>query len=320
MKPTIINGLAQPVRTEFSKMYNGVTEASLMAPDGREVYLRPSMLPVCSVSLLQALYDQALGVASEWDYGSDFFTGVGTQVHETIERWCSRSGYKLWGNWKCPECEHEWEYSSECDCPKCGTPAHYHEITIEHLGFKGHIDCILLTPTGVLIGDYKTSTLRKIGKTHFKEFNVAYALQIMVYTYMMDKVWGEYFRKHYKLDIRGCSLLFISRDNPFRNKEFHWQYNKRLKALARSVMYTGNLQFRAALRAFENGDITTTVKRKCCKSRLDYMNRIGRFYVYEPCPMLDVCFNRGDKNSLKKHFSRLMRKLKRAKQKATGEV
>lgn len=292
----LILKIAKSQRTEFSKMYKGLADIETYQPP-REVYLRPSMLPVCSMTLLDMMVAFKNQEESGWGYGPAYFTSVGTQVHETIQFLCAHAGYTLWGNWKCPNCGHFWEHSENHICEKCDTIAGYEEIELEYGGFKGHIDCILLTPKGVLIGDYKTSTQWKL-KKNFSSMNVAYALQLMTYVLMLKKVWGKHFAKM-GYPIRGASLLFLSRDNPFKSKEIHFPFSQKMERMAKFLMVRANLAIMLARRASESGDLRQVMRHKSCKTKLQYLNKVKPFHVYEDCWLSDVCF---DKKRVKKHF------------------
>lgn len=278
--------------TEFSLMYKSLTNVKRQqAP--REVYLRPSMLPTCSIKLLDAMIAYSNDTHSDWGFGADYFTSVGTTVHEFIERWCSESHSKIWGHWKClnPDCQHEHQFTHENTCSKCGSKMGYHEIEIEYLGFKGHIDCIILTKKGVQICDYKTTTKDKAKKLNYKTHNMGYPLQINAYAYMLDKVWGHHFKEKYGLGMAGASLLFISRDNPFQTQEFHWTYADG-RDIGRKILYRSLLQFRAALKDFNNLELRRTLKFKACPNRQAYEDNEKTFHTYEDCPYLGMCFNK----------------------------
>lgn len=288
---------AKPTTTDFSLMYKTLSNKSRLEKP-REVYLRPSMLPTCSIKLLDALIAENNDEHSDWGFGGDYFTSVGTTVHEFIERWCGHSNYKIWGHWECPECGHKHEYTHINDCSKCGTKMGYHEIEIEYLGFKGHIDCIIITKKGVQICDYKTTTKDKAEKTNYKTHNMGYPLQINAYAYMVDKVWGDHFRKTYGVGMAGASLLFISRDNPFKTQEFHWKYEDGAK-IGRKILYRSLLQFQSALRDFKNREVRRILKHKSCCNRSYYEQNEKIFHTYDDCPYLNICFN---KKNLTKYF------------------
>ena len=195
INPSTVLSIAKQKSTALTEMYKQVHDLVEQA-EGREVYLRPSMFPACSLRLLDSVLQHKLGTTSDWTYASHFFTGVGTQVHETIEHWCGQTDSRMWGNWHCDSCGHDWYHTDDTECPKCKSHGTYREIEIEYLGVKGHIDAILLSDKGVIVGDYKTSTLNKIQNAQFSKYNIAYALQIGSYAYMLSKVWGPHFKEN----------------------------------------------------------------------------------------------------------------------------
>lgn len=288
---------AKDKKTDFSRMYEATVEHTMEGiHPPREVYLRPSMLPTCPMILADMIQQVNNNEWSSEDFGGAFFTTVGTTVHELNEKWVPHSGYKLWGNWKCPRCDAFWKHTHKNKCRKCKVTAKYMEIELEYGGFKGHIDCILITKKGILIGDYKTATLMKLGK-RFKDMNPAYALQIYVYCIMLSSVWGKHFKEKYGKSVYGASLLFISRDIPFSHKEFHFPLTASMNRYTRILMANATIGLELAKEAVELDDYSRLHKHKECKSRLDYIKRVRPFFVFSSylglecdCPLVEMCF------------------------------
>ena len=291
--------------TEFTLMYSSL-QNKVRDELPREVYLRPSMLPTCSLKLLDALIAEELNECSDWGFPGDYFTSVGTTIHELIERWCGHTNFKIWGHWVCPNCGHKHEYTHENDCSKCGTKMGYHEIEVEYMGFKGHIDCIILTKKGIQICDYKTSTKDKVDYRNYKKHNMGYPLQINAYAYILEKLWGQHFQKTYGKSVCGASLLFISRDNPFKFKEFHWTSDVGFK-IGRAILLRSLVQFRTALSDYKNKEVRRTICHKSCVNRDDYETREKKFHTYGDCYLMDICFN---KKKLETYFNERFKLLK----------
>ena len=297
LNPKSIIKHCQQKTTDFTLMYSSLqNKVDLEKP--REVYLRPSMLPTCSLKLLDALIAEHNDEYGEWGFPGDYFTSVGTTIHELIERWCGHTNFKIWGHWVCPECGHKHEYTHKNVCSKCGTKMGYHEIEVSYMGFVGHIDCIIITKKGIQVCDYKTSTKDKVDYPTYKKHNMGYPLQINAYAYILEKTWGAHFMKAYGKSVCGASLLFISRDNPFKFKEFHWESSVGFR-IGRRILFRSLIQFRTALSDFKEKHLRRTPLHRSCANRDDYETREKKFYTYGDCYLKDICFN---SKKLKEYF------------------
>lgn len=290
MLDTILDNMSQ--NDDFKTFYYNLSKTSSESLQ-REVYLRPSMLPTCSIHLFMALLFEKYKVKGSDSFFMNYFTSVGTIVHETIQNFHSKGvdeNIKVWGNWHCDICGTKWEHSSKNICSSCGKPAIYDEIELAYGGFKGHIDCILLTPKGVLVCDYKTSTNYNTTKP-FSQLNVAYSLQILTYCYMLSNVWGSHFKdKGYGKVIAG-SLLFICRDNPNNTAIHSIAYNKATRKVIKKMLKHAEVQLEAARYDFQKNKIDKILETKCCKNKLDYLNNYSPFYKYAPCAYIEYCSN-----------------------------
>jgi len=249
------------------------------------------MLPVCPITLLNDMWVKDRNIQGAWGFSGSFFTEVGTTVHAVLEEWVGISGHRPWGDWICNNHDKpvKWQHTDDSTCPGCGGQGKYEEVTVEYLGFKGHIDIILITDDGILVGDYKTSTANKLAYPTYSKHNPAYPLQLMVYTYLLHKLFGKHFMEKYGLKIMGCSLLFISRDNPFRSREFHWDAEHAIK-FGRQIAHINLHKFNAAKRAYKANDITLAIKRRVCVNAKDYEKRVKAFHPFGGCPLASKCF------------------------------
>lgn len=290
--------------TELTRMYAQLHPLVAEAP-ARPTYLRPSSFPVCSLTLLDQLLHDYPG---ETNFLMDFFAGIGTYVHEVIERWAGRTDAILWGNWRCENTEcpdykgmidgklvsRNWYHTEDKACPQCKEQGHYQEVTISYLGITGHIDVILITPTGILIGDYKTTTKYGVSKPTFRQHAMMYPLQLCTYAYMMEKVWGPHFMEKYGKRIEGASLLYISRDNPFGHREFNWNREDAL-AIGKTTARQARVAWNAAQRSLEQKDLAPAMRFKNCATPADYRENVAPFFTYEPCHLSEVCFKKKDR-------------------------
>jgi hypothetical protein len=300
LKPRIGAARSKP-QSAFGKLYEHTMEQAIETDYGRGPEFRPSSFPTCPILTMTRLqvgahYKKFVG---EMSASGGFFTSVGTAAHENIQYFIGASG-KIWGDWKCinPRCKKAHAARDLYDedgniirkgkltrrnttnnkCPCCKHDLFYEEKEVRYKGLKGHIDAILKTPEGFIIGDYKTTTRSKLesGKLPMK----AHLKQLPTYCYIL--------KKKYKMKVIGFSLLYFSRDNPFRFVEHYepWtdEWDERVRT---KVIKHERKKFKAGVKAFLEQDIRIAIKHKPCSCREQYEEELD---FYTPCPLLGVCF------------------------------
>ena len=297
----------------FSALYDKAINIALPGTDGRPPELRPSSFPLCPILVWMKLVEGAnKGYwKQEKSFQSTYFSTVGTEFHSMIQYFIGMSG-KIYGNWMCinNKCKKgraaKTLYNDKGkvirsgkitaynttnnDCPCCGESMQYEEIEVTYKGIKGHIDCIIDMGNGrYWVGDYKTCSgwglenKRLPAKAHLK--------QIPAYCYIL--------MKKYKLKVVGFSLLYATRDNPWKFKETPFEWNSEWTEYALDLLKGEKRKYRAALRDFRDNSFDRAVALKPCDSEEYYHKEID---YYNECPMLGVCFKRKKLNeTLEKH-------------------
>lgn len=248
--------------------------------------LRASSLPVCCILQYLSLHKENLeGPKRNVSYTSDFFTQLGSAVHLVVQRWMGQTG-RILGNWYCPKCSYKKRMSLyEGDCPKCGTELLYKELVVKYKELSGHVDGIVLLPDeNMIVLDYKTTTSSKINNG-VKPY-IAYEKQIKSYSHILKEEYG--------LPIVGSSLLYISRDNPYKYHEYPFNVEDMEVFLNSQVR-----QHRIAKKVTKTQNYSVLMKNKPCTS-LSYYKK--EMHSFEECPMLNVCFNKKSLSDTLKRF------------------
>jgi hypothetical protein len=284
------------------KLYEVAMENKYESRHGRRPEFRPSSFPLCSVLTFTRLQEGASrGYFKEKITASgDFFSGVGTYAHENIQHHIGYSG-QIFGDWKCrnKECRHgkramdlfnedaklirkgklTRKNSTNNRCPCCAEGMEYIEKEIRYKGLKGHIDCIIKLPNGTYwVADYKTCTKNKMdsGKVPMK----GHLKQLPSYCYVL--------KKKYHLNVVGFSLIYFSRDNPFNMFEYSEKWTEKWDEKCRILIKGERRKFKAGVKSFADQNPAAAIKHKPCTSLRFYEKEIA---YYNPCPMLEVCFN-----------------------------
>lgn len=289
--------------TFAGQLYEQAMNNTFKSPKGRRPEYRPSSFPSCSVLVYAKLIKGLSRGYFEEDRqaSSDYFTSVGTVAHEVIQFHMGYTGH-VFGDWKCKNYGGCSKGAAGLDiynkhgelirpgkltlkncknniCPECGSGMEYIEKEIKFRGLKGHIDGIIELPDGgYWIIDYKTCTKHKLksGKLPVK----GHLKQLPTYCYVLKKKYG--------LDIKGFSLLYLSRDNPFDYLEHAVEWSGKWdKNIARLVM-DERVKFKSALRSIDKRNMKYAIEKKPCSSRAYYERELD---YYTPCPYLGVCFN-----------------------------
>lgn len=281
--------------------------------NARPPVLRPSSFPLCSVLVYTELMKAASSggkFTREMGTGGGYFTKVGTAAHENIQFYMGKSK-KIYGHWKCinqicPEfhkardkwkkVDGKWvlkhgkptlEFTCNNVCPYCKSNMEYVELTVKHKKVEGHIDCVvMLDPKRkrIWVADYKTCTGTKVKAGKSKLPMRVHLRQIPSYCHILEKEYG--------FVVEGFSLIYIRRDNPWEFYEHAEPWTDAWRKRAAKEFKLERLRYKAGVESFINRDPEEAIKNKPCKSLMHYKAEID---YYDPCPLLDVCF---DKKSL----------------------
>lgn len=190
--------------SEFLKTFNAAFSDSwvLSKQDPERLFnLRCSQIPYCPNSVLQNFGERGMQQAT--NAMSAYYFAVGHAVHDVMQRYLQESG-QLIADYTCRECGKKYPLSMKYEC--CGYPTKYEEITIEYKGIVGHIDAVFKDSAGrIWIIDFKTSSTASAPAKGRKP-SAGYSLQVRAYAYLLGKQYG--------LDVYGCMLVFLPRDNP----------------------------------------------------------------------------------------------------------
>lgn len=226
-------------------------------------FSRPSSFNVCAMHLFKGLlvselfYDEFVKGMSPFEL---FFTGVGTTVHDVLQKTvCGHSqwGRKLWGDFLCRRCGSEYKFCLKpLICENCGSGSsyiEYQEVEVKYnvidsllgVGGKGkkgkikkyiptigHVDTILFdSPESCCVIDYKTTSNRAL-EAHLEYGNkFPYKHnqdQVRAYGYMLSQ-------EPYNLPVKRTALVYVTRDliskyvvceDNFGEKEKTWAKNE----------------------------------------------------------------------------------------------
>lgn len=290
--------------TFYGELYEKTMDDSVTVKYGRGPEYRPSSFPSCPIlHTLRFAKSAHLGYTeSTMTTSGGYFTSVGTAAHENIQYYIGQSG-KVWGDWKCknPTCQKRHDAQDlfgedgKCwrkgkltrkntvnnKCPKCLHPMEYVEKEIKYKGLKGHIDCIVKLDNGYWwVADYKTCTKHKIN-TKGELPHASHLKQIPTYCYVLEKKYG--------MKIKGFSLLYLSRDNPFHFLEYSEPWTPRWREKVKKIISDEKRKFRSGVKSFATRDVSHAIKNKPCSCREQYDKEIN---FYDVCPLLDVCFKK----------------------------
>lgn len=214
------NDFIEGIFTELETTTGGVDKKS---------EFRSSSFPYCPIIDLENRINGMIGF--EEGYRSGFYTGMGTAVHENVQKWLPRlEKYKdkLWGDWVCSGCGQKDSWGNwkrqyhgclqpkSCDCDKKHKHFIYLEYTIElgELDKHGnpsplaiHVDLIFLINGKLWIVDLKTTGYEKISKPDWKKVYPAlkYAAQVSNYCVIVERFA--------KFEVGGWGITYVARDN-----------------------------------------------------------------------------------------------------------
>lgn len=297
----------------ITDVYRKALDIALPQKYTKEPILRPSGFPICSILRLIAMRQfETWGYCNdEGSLNSDFYTGVGTNVHEIVQKWMGFTGNVL-GDWQCTnsKCERGVCTNSKCKdskctnhehyyvvrkvgnlCKKCGEPMQYHELEVESGIITGHVDCIVrVGEDEYWANDYKTTSVEKINE--IKSPSINYLYQIMAYAHIL--------RKEYDINIVGYSVFYITRDKCTVFKEFPYEFDSTARAKAAKIIEQETVKYEAAKRSNASNVVSHAIQAKPCKSAEHYERLMG---PHCKCEFVNVCFGKTLKSTVTKALS-----------------
>lgn len=166
---------------------------------------RVSSLPVCPLRTF--LFNDKTD-----SYSMDFYTSIGTAVHETAQKWLSVGNFQneIFSCWKVKETGEILGPCFKNEIPKKydNYTIEYEEITIQYNGLSGHVDLVLeMFPGQYMVVDFKTTDLsskkRLPSWQKFYPASRSSIIQISTYSTLL--------RKLFKLNIVGWCLVYVDR-------------------------------------------------------------------------------------------------------------
>jgi hypothetical protein len=281
----------------------------------KRVQLRCSSLPWCG------LHSFFFEEGYKSNFASDFYTSIGTAVHESMQKWMAKDfnySSDIYATWVCESCREE---HVDCyhpkTCRKCKSEKlKYKEIEINYKSLSGHVDLIRrINDEGhCIVIDFKTTDLFKDLKSKgFNwnkdfQFSKKYLIQIRTYCALLRKIKG--------LDIRGWCLLFVDRSAPPSSKtKPKIVYEKWTPKLNKEYMgYVDALEenwqtYQELEKAIKDEDreealglIKELIVNRPCYSPEDYNDWMSaKFFnpVKDGCPAAKVCTKKSNKDILK---------------------
>tara|TARA_R100000656_G_scaffold104176_1_gene76120 strand:+ start:148036 stop:148848 length:813 start_codon:yes stop_codon:yes gene_type:complete len=166
---------------------------------------RASGLPFCPRELvIDRLIKEENRVGSLMDYGFAFYVGIGTAVHEVIQRYLGMVK-GLYGNWTC--CGYtELEREGSKECPVCGEPQHYDEFKMSFGDSSAYADGVWLRHNAVW--EFKTYGVDKVDD--LTEPKDAHLQQASCYVELLNEARGW--------NIDKIIFVYLARDNPRKFK------------------------------------------------------------------------------------------------------
>lgn len=302
---------------------------------------RVSGLPYCPILHLERVRDWHNGGATA-NYGMQFFTSIGTAVHDSFQYYAKRVHPKtFFGNWRCTRtlskeikngvetvrrCMHN---NTELNCFKdlkvscphkhknCKEKWEYQEINFAWRGLSGHMDCLIKLNGKWILLDWKTT-----GNYLFENPDAAikkgyypsskYIEQIESYAVLIKALYG--------IDIDYYAICYISRNKPSdteRRIKGHFNFiykldRRRFKRRLR-ILKQQTSNHRLAEKLMEK--VTTQsldllLENKPCHSKADFKEKMkSAFFGSEVCEhsKSGKCF---DSSAMRKHVKGVLKEIK----------
>jgi len=275
--------------------------------------LRVSSLPICG--LIDAV-NRLEKPEKKIPFSMDFYTSVGTAVHETYQQRMMRSkryGKMVFGNFLCRKeaggCGHLLRLQRRPEsliCPKCNTSRlFYDEISFDLHGVSGHLDMLTLDRHGQFVAwEFKTTGEKNVANPQYLPY-LKHHMQIQTYCMMLKML--------YNIKVKMYTICYISR-NKAKNMDdenpedqivpFAFKFDSYAMTLREDETLKIQAQDKAIKRLFASPS-RTNLKRlenlRPCKSKKDYNNKdtgmTHAFFGKNKCPYLSkgLCFHTNPK-------------------------
>lgn len=272
---------------------------------------RVSSFPICGMlHILKMLKNEP----RQKPYSMDFYTSIGTAVHETIQYHLVNSPKTsdfMVGNFECKSCNWKSNIPSgtrrPIACPQCrNTKLHYIEIDFNVKGITGHLDGLIETPTRRYALEFKTTSAENVEDPSKYLPYSKHFFQIETYCLML----GLLYRKlptHYAIIYKNRNAGFTQYAGSSRLPYYSFVYKvttemmeKRRRELLRTInarkivnhiMQRPNRQLVSQL-----SDI------RPCRSAEDYrLNMKPTFFGDENCPYAksQTCWKKSQHGDIK---------------------
>jgi len=192
----------------------------------RKVYtktsdFRVSGLPICPLRTL--LYNERAD-----SYSMDFYTSIGTAVHETAQKWLSVGNFKnnIFACWKIKETGEILGPCFKDEIPEkySNYTIEYEEITINYRVLSGHVDLVLeIFPGQYMVVDFKTTDLdgkKRRFSTWQNQYPASRSSIIQISTY------STLLRKLFKLNIVAWCLVYVDRGKVINSKDDYYKVTR----------------------------------------------------------------------------------------------
>lgn len=255
---------------------------------------RVSSFPICGLlHLLKQIKDEP----RPKPYSMDFFTSVGTAVHETIQYHLTnapKTGGLMVGNFECKRCGWKTETPEGQRRPRvCGNcqneKLHYIEIDFAAHGISGHLDGLIETQTRRIALEFKTTSGPNVeDPTKWLPYSKHF-FQIETYCFLL----GYLYRKpptHY-------TIIYVNRDGSFQPNPSGTRipYYSFTYKITPEMMNRRRQEFGRTFKAREvvnhilknptRGALSALSDLRPCKSEEDYVkNMKPAFFGDDQCP------------------------------------
>ena len=280
------------IEIEFKKYFTNTCDSVLVTEKAdldRTWWVRPSSLPYCGLRRFLTMAEKGLSEERHMNAESLYYTSTGSSIHTVFQKVLGRGG-KILGNWKCPKCNYTRELKKYRVCPKCGTSMtmHYKELELNHLAWRGHLDGLYISIDGEWwVIDYKTCKLyfihaRHKSKSAWRPY-VSYSEQQDHYVPLVER--------SLKIKIAGWMLVFLSRDEPFKqNFVFSRRMSENRKQAINNKIELISTMHKKIFKIEKVSEVAELYENKRCSSLSAHNN----LFPFSPCPYAKDCFNRSD--------------------------
>lgn len=287
----LVSGKARTVASNVSSLFKQQMQKELLARHPPRFELRASGFPFCA---LRSSYRRCLAKQGKYktteNFGSMFYTSVGTAAHLAFQRWMGATG-RMYGAWRCT-CGGYKRFSNKNKCNICGKEMEYVEVTVAHGKYMtGHIDGIYRDTDGRwYVLDYKTSSVRNVEqakKTPGKFPYYGNVCQIKAYCALAEAELG--------IEISGWILVYVSRDAPMFSFKAEADYisdkekRQQIRLIEKYDRHYGYMR-----EGLTRDTLQTLVAEKPCQSYEQYEET---YMGLNPCELAPVCFSKGALNS-----------------------